>query len=712
MKLYVSKKGNDSNNGTINEPFATLAKAQEIAQAKNDQIDVIIREGTYYQNETIVLTSKDSNTTYKAYEGENVTLSGGKKLSCNWKQYKDGIMMCELPDVKSGKLDFDQLFVNGQRQHIARYPNYDANDEVNGGFIYPVDGIKDGQEVNKNDPDSDMSFSSGADIGIHFNHETFTNKTWSRPQDAIIHIFMENYWGNLQWKLQNVDYEKNIIWFGEGGHQMGAKWHTHPSSVSKNSKYFIENIFEELDSPGEWYLDRDDGVIYYMPEIGVDLEDALVEVAILDTLIQFESSQKNPSTNVVLEGLTFSHTARTFMKKYDIPSLGDWAIHRGGTILMEGTKDCLIKNCFFDAIGGNAVFMNKYNRDNIVEGCTFKDIGESAICFVGSLETTVGTQRDFCYKCTAYNNLIYHNGRFGKQTAGVYISRAKCITVSHNHMHTMPRAGICIADGTWGGHLIEYNHIHDTCLETGDHGPLNAWGREASWCNMHSMHDTTTHEAGSGVCHGAGDVLLEAMETVIIRNNFFKEKSGWGLDLDDGASNYEIYNNLCVGVSFKAREGAYRTVYNNIWVNGANSPCFHIGNSYNHDKYYNNITVMSIAGQSPEDDLNFEMGAAYGEIYTFIFPPSEGYILEECDNNCFFSDVGKFIARVRDRSGESYTHSLEEWQALGYDKNSVFAEPMFVDAENDDYRVKPESPALKVGFKNFEMGKWGLVIDK
>lgn len=205
-----------------------------------------------------------------------------------------------------------------------------------------------------------------------------------------------------------------------------------------------------------------------------------------------------------------------------------------------------------------------------------------------------------------------------------------------------------------------------------------------------------------------------------MRYNFFEESSGWGLDLDDGASNYEIYNNLCVGVSMKLREGAYRTIYNNIWVNGANSPCFHVGNEDNHDRYFRNITVVSVANMTPESDLNFAMGKGYGEIYTLIAPPARGRWLEEIDYNCFYSDLGEFVARVQPRGEdeswqyslvEGKKYSLEEWRALGYDHHSVFADPMFVDPENNDYRVKPESPALKLGFENFDMDEFGLTPD-
>jgi hypothetical protein len=203
------------------------------------------------------------------------------------------------------------------------------------------------------------------------------------------------------------------------------------------------------------------------------------------------------------------------------------------------------------------------------------------------------------------------------------------------------------------------------------------------------------------------------METVIIRNNRFQDDRGWGLDLDDGASNYHIYNNLCIGVSMKLREGAYRLIENNIWVNGANSPCFHVGNVNNHDRYVRNITVMDSKTGNPEQDLDFEMGAHYGEMYTLIKPPCRGPWMEELDYNLFFNDLGWFKARAitgEGGKGSKKIYTLPEWQELGFDLHSRFAAPLFTDPAHGDYTVQPDSPAIQLGFQNFPMDQFGLTL--
>lgn len=705
--LYVATTGDDRNPGTEGKPFATISRAKsavrDLRKRTTEPIRVVVRGGTYYLPEPLTFGPEDSGTakapvTYAAYPGERVTLSGGRKLDCRWEPYRNGIVQCSLQEVKQGGLYFTQLFVNGKRQSRARYPNLDPqNPLVHGkGYINPAGAI--GGEVPSfhPDPNEDMTFSGEAPRGIVFDPATFTNKRWARPEEAVIHIFQANYWGNLQWRLKEIDWAKHTIWFGKGAWQMGAKWYESPAIVDKRSRFYIENVFEELDAPGEWYLDPHQGILFYLPAEGVDLNESLVEAPVLKEAVRFAGTQDDPVHDITLEGFRIAHTSSTFLEEYDVPSLSDWAIHRGGSVFFEGARSCTIKACWFDAVGGNAVFMNNYNRANVVTGCKFTESGDSAICFVGALGTTNGTQRDFPFECQATNNLIHDCGVFGKQIAGVYISRAKRITVGHNLIYNLPRAGICIGDGTWGGHVIEHNYIHDTVLETGDHGPFNAWGRDKYWCLSQSHMPYTKHRS-----HDAGLVRIDAMESVIVRHNLFQEKSGWGLNLDDGASNYEIYNNLCVGVSMKLREGAYRTVYNNVWVNSAVSVAIHVGNEYNHDRYFNNITVMR-----------------EGDIYGVIAPPAHGPWLEEVNKNCLYSGSGKFSASVTEVRGEEgwpprneRKYTLDEWRELGFDKDSIFADPLFIDPKNNDYRVRPESPALKLGFRNFDMDTFGLTKD-
>jgi hypothetical protein len=146
--LYISPNGNDRNPGTKEKPLATLLKAKEIVRelkkSSNGPIKVILLEGTYYMDQPLVFQAEDSGSKlrpiiYTAEENKVVTISGGKRLQCEWKPFKDGIWKCELPAKLKGKIDFDQLFVNGKRMTRARFPNYDISDPGKSGYTTVLD---------------------------------------------------------------------------------------------------------------------------------------------------------------------------------------------------------------------------------------------------------------------------------------------------------------------------------------------------------------------------------------------------------------------------------------------------------------------------------------------------------------------------------------------------------------------------------------------
>ena len=130
----------------------------------------------------------------------------------------------------------------------------------------------------------------------------------------------------------------------------------------------------------------------------------------------------------------------------------------------------------------------------------------------------------------------------------------------------MPRAGINIGDGCWGGHVIEFCDVFDTVKETGDHGSFNSWGRDRYWGLKGIDLDAITAGKDRDL------PMLDAVEPIMLRNNRWRCDHGWDIDLDDGSSNYHIYNNLCLHGGIKNREGFYRTVENNIMVNNSFHP--------------------------------------------------------------------------------------------------------------------------------------------
>lgn len=703
--LYIATNGSDKNPGSKDRPLASIAAARrlvrEMKKHSRGPITVYLRKGTYYLSETMVFESTDSGTpdqpiTYAAFPGELVTLSGGQRLRCNWKTGAKGIGRTSLD---RDALGFTQLFVNGKRQIRARYPKYDAQNPFRCKIPIPCQGETNGY-VKMADKKTDWPATKA-----YFNPATFTKKRWKNPRGAVMHAFPETYIGNLQWEVESVDWANGAISLGRGGYQINdLEFKRECTGIGPQSIFFVENVLEELEDPGEWFLDNDEAVLHYKPRKPEELSSGLFESAHLKHLVEIRGSQDEPVTNLRFSGFRIAHTASTFLEEYEAPSHGDWTIYRGGAFVLDGTEDCSVENCFFDAIGGNGVFVSNYNLRARVYGNKFTDAGESAVCLVGTKNRNIGSNRPLPVECVVSNNLVHDCGVFGKQTAAVFASTSEHATISHNVVYNMPRSAICINDGWGGGHVIEFNEIHDVVLETQDHGSINSWGRETFWC----MQQSHPHQM-PGISHTAGDVKQDCRYTNIVRNNYIHETvhNEWALDFDDGTSNYHAYNNLCVGVGITHREGDFRTIENNIIIHPKNPPGPKVSYENNNDRYVRNILVTS------KQDGPTRVGNKPGDMYSVILPPLHSPCAAEIDYNLFFSSSGDaFESTViyRQPPGPAY-YDWEKWHALGFDKSSLFSDPMFVDLANGDYRLKPESPAFKLGFKPFDLRKVGLRED-
>jgi hypothetical protein len=254
---------------------------------------------------------------------------------------------------------------------------------------------------------------------------------------------------------------------------------------------------------------------------------------------------------------------------------------------------------------------------------------------------------------------MFNLGYVEKQSAGVELSMCQDIVVSHNTIYDVPRAGINVSEGTWGGHIIEYNDLFNTVKETGDHGSFNSWGRDRYW-------QADKKKLDSIVAENPGIALLDAVKPIILRNNRFRCDHGWDIDLDDGSSNYLIYNNLCLNGGIKLREGVSRVVENNIMVNNTFHP--HVWFKNSGDLFRHNI-----------------VGTGYLPIGIATWG-------KEVDYNDFPDSVSLAEARLR-----------------GTDSHSVHGPLTFENPERGDFRVKQGAAALSAGFKNFAMDSFGVV---
>lgn len=692
--FYVSTTGDDEQPGTLELPFATLRRAQRAIrtfrrESPRTAVTVLVRHGTYYPGSTLVFTPEDSGSaeapvTYAAYPGEKVTLSGGRKLKCRW-QTRKSKSICDLAESNPGPFDFTQLFINGKRKVRARYPDFDAADPARGGYISAVRALPAG--TSSPDPIADEAVPLRGVLGIEFDPATFTQKRWGKPEEAIIHIFQENGLGTLAWRIRSVDYDRNQIWFADGGYQLGDALDASASAVGKGSRFFVDNVLEEMSVPGEWYLSRQSGTLYFRCEDGTDLDTALVEVPALERIISVQGVDGRPTEYLAFDGFRFAHTESTYFRPHETAPNGNWALFRGGAVVFEQTRSCSIRNCWFDALGSNAIFWSKSNVSGNVSACAFTDCGGSAISFAGTPERTSTGPHSSSTECTAIHNRIQRCGFFQKQSAGIYLSRSQQITVAHNEIVEMPCSGIIIADGAAKGHIIEHNDIRDTARETLHYGPIHICGDGGT--------DSTPMDGLTANRRDGVDDSTNPRESFILRGNLIRGNSNCAILIGSGASHCDIYNNIAVGSAIRLQRGGSRNIHNNIWYNTGEAVIILSEDGIRDDRYHHNVAV--IAGDTT---------------YSVSTSSLPGQSIREIDYNCVFEQGRSFGASITDLRGNATARcDLSRWQELGFDRHSAFADPRFADPARLLFNLLDDSPALKLGFVNIQLNQWGPAGD-
>ncbi len=656
--LYVSPAGNDAWSGTRSAPtagrkdgpFATLARARDAIRELKAKgpltapVVVRLRGGKHYVTEPVVFGPQDSGTercpiTYTAYREEKPELIGGRLLT-GLKPVGRGRLAVFLPEVKAGKWSFRSLFVNGERQIRARYPNYNPADPYRSGFLYAesLAGTGTGPRIGHKDA-----------IGVK--PEVF-RPAWLSP-GAELHIYPSgrNTCRAFMLILTPAGYDA-----AAGRLQLGGV--SGDNDLMPGDRYYLDNVFEELDSPGEWYLNEQTGMLYYQParDCGCHLE------AIAPTLGRMIDLQGDPSGKQPVAYLRFSRLTLRCT---------DWALGEGcvgygmgsdGTIYGKNAVGCAVEDCTFTAIGKHAVAYNG-GEGNRVSGCDISHSGGGGILIQNSARNTVT------------GNHIHHVGEGYKHTGGVVLTGAGASNnvVSHNAIHDTSRYGITMK-GAGVANLIDDNFVQNTSLETYDTGAIEV-----------TQHD---REALSGTKIRRNLVL----DAVGYSSSYGKPLFAcWSIYLDSFAGGYEVSDNVCArsslgGIMLQGGKG--NTVTNNIFVDG--------GQGQGHLTNFSN---------------NWANEVVEGNIFAWSNPRSRGFACGKFGPDVLRMDRNLYSppAGVEPKFGRGSSLTLAEWREAGFDKQGRVGDARFVDPRRDDYRLKPDSPALTMGFRPLALSRASLV---
>ena len=361
--------------------------------------EIIITEGAYRIDTPLVISNRSQELTIK---GEGlVTLTATKLVEGHWAEYKDGIF---VTDVGVGH-DIQAVYSNDKMQIMCRFPNYTEDEILNGCSCEAI------------------------------SHERISS--WKNPSTGYMRAIHKNDWGGNSYIIKGKTPSNNLDLHWIGDNNRGKDF-------NKN-KVMVEHIFEELDTPKEWFYDKTEGLLYLMPEIGVDANTCTVEFSTSSDLFIIDNSQ-----NITFENITFAKTNRTmFNSKYIFVTRSDWGVAERGAILLNNTRNINIKKCVFDRIGGNCIYFKNRNRDCSVTDCEFINTGASGIIIYGNqsacrnLSTwegqnhktyisdyTKGAKNDlFSKDITIKDCYFYNTGIFEKQSAPISLSVSKNITI-------------------------------------------------------------------------------------------------------------------------------------------------------------------------------------------------------------------------------------------------------------------------------------------
>ncbi len=663
--FYVSPAGNDSWSGILaspkddrtDGPFRTVQRARDQIRSErglrlNHSYTVLLRGGIHELDSTLVFGPEDSGTqdlpvTYSAYRGEAPVISGGKRVSGNWKRSSENpnIWQLYLPEVKQGSWYFRSLFVNGKRRNRARWPKqgYSRIESLLPGAIPKsrLDPVsKRGYVYGKGDVES--NWKNMTDI------EVVTLSMWTAPRRRIKTISSDS---------RQIIFANDVDWpFG----YWGLNW------------FYVENVYEKL-GPGEWYLDRNSGKLSYWPLVGEDI-DSLEFIAPKSSmdLVQCKAGSKY----LRFENMSFAYSDSLLNDTSDIYYL------RGGNAIVLNGENITIENCHIIHIGGDGVVLYPESTRNSIRSCVVDDLGGGGIKILGSYSK-------------AFSNLIKNGGIVDHAARGIVLV-ANNESINNEVCH-LPYIGI-ISEGENAN--VSHNHVHDV---------------------MEILSD------GAGIyrCPDPGSASIDNNLVHDIGHTSVGKIGAYGIYLDDGAHDVFVENNI---------------VYNTV------SACLHLNHGHG-NAIRNNIFAFSemegllkrstwLAGEGVgwivERNIFMNDGTTSAKRDMIVNTSADRRY--RFDNNLYFVGSNKPLYYNMDFTKWQKTKSLElveaKWNPGGQirpdravsgkweggkwvdgpfqDAHSIVTDPLFTNPKARDFKLRPGSPAFKIGFHPIDISRIGI----
>lgn len=527
-EFFVASDGSDQAPGTKQQPFATLQRARDAIRSLKGSgelpaggVTVNVRGGRYPVRETFQLEQQDSGRqdapiVYRACEGQTPVFSGGQRIT-GFAPVADPAVLARLPEEARGHVmqadlraagvqDLGQfrpggygsgsgftsrplleLFFDGRPMPLARWPNE--------GFV------KVGRLV------GDKPFESRGRKGNHegrFTYDFDRPQRWVGEKDTWLYGYWFHDWSDSYEKVAAIDPQAKTITLAPPYHKSGYR---------EAHRYYALNLLSEIDLPGEWYLDRDTGVLYFYPPS--DPNQATVEVSVFAApMVQLDEV-----SDVRFRGLT-------------------WEMGRSDGFHLRGGHRCLLAGCTLRCLAGDAVTLAG-GTQHAVLGCDLYRLGRGGISTSGGVRKTLQSGGHVIENCHIYDfSRIDHTYTPAVKLDGVGGR------VAHNLMHGSTSSALRIAGNE---HLAEFNEVHHVLTESDDQGGIDMWGDPTYRGNVFRWN--YWHHIGNGLGVGQAGIRLDdaISGTLIYGNLFYRCGDGnfGGIQIHGGKDNI-VDNNLFV----------------------------------------------------------------------------------------------------------------------------------------------------------------------
>jgi len=626
----------------------SIARAQEILRERGgmEPVTVWIKGGTYEQ--PLEFTAADrSHVTWRKVPGEEVVFTGSKAVA-GWRPDTVNGVACWSAEIDCSKDGWYFTSLYHPAKQISR-PRYPAE-----GYLF-VDSVEGAQA---------LFTKENAPWGYTRGHTSFFAKEGDLRQframeDVTLRVLHK-------WK----DEISNLVSFDETSREL--VWQRFASmSVEKNDRYFLENVFEELKNPGQWYLDRESAMLYYIPFQEDDPETTVLYAGVNERLLTVDGAE-----NITFKGISFQNTAWTMPDGtawgVDGMEFPQAAVDVNPAVLVTNSKGVNFDGCTFNNIGSTALKLGVNTQDSSVVNCEFTQIGANAVFIEG--EWVAKEDPRMNRNITVKNNLIAHYGRRFFNAIGVLNIHAAYVEISHNE----------IFDGYYTG------------ISSGWH-----WGYNEHPTDYVSIENNLIHTIGQGWLSDMGGIYtLGPQPNSVIRGNLIYHVAadplqggygGWGIYLDEGTSQMTVEKNLvydCGSQSFHQHYGKENVVRNNILA-------------------FSGEGQIRVSRMEEHTSVTFERNIIVSGRQIIYAEDRKGKFAD--DGNLYFdyADPGRIFSGSANQK-KTQRLGILKMRRMGYYQNALIADPLFKDAESFDFTLAVNSPAItELGFEMWDYGEAG-----